>query len=179
MATLKRSGIVFTSVDSAALKRALAQMPKEVLKEVRQKNMADARDLKDNLQGAPQSTPQQKLVQKAIYAKQDRFIRLELGGKKRVGRQYMRRKQIKTAWGVAKSSEKMPWRAPAGALVYGSEYGSSGKPKDRAGRDMGNRYVLPHRKQGYWIAPTVRKYVPDLIAKYERRIAHFARRKGF
>lgn len=179
MAKRQRGGIVFTSVDSAALKRALAQMPAEVQKELRKKNLADARDLKTKLQNAPVQTPQQPLVQKAVYAKQDRYIRVEVGGKKRVGRQYNRRKQIKTAWGVAKSQDRIKWSAPAGALAYGSEYGSSGKAMDRSGRRMGNRYVLPHRKQGYWITPTMKQFVPDLIAKYERRIAYYARKRGF
>lgn len=161
--------LVFTSVDSRQVTAALRQMPKEVQAEVRRRNKADGQELKGKLQGAPSRTPQQDLVQKAILAKSDRSaIRVEVGGKKRVGRQYKRR-----------NAGGRNWRSPAGLLAYGSEYGSSGESRDASGRQMGRRFRLGSRKDGYWINPTAKKYVPDLIAKWERRMNYVIRKRGF
>jgi hypothetical protein len=168
MAKAAGGRIVFASVDSREVRRALSKLPKEVQRELRSRNKADGEQLKQKLQQAPTRTPQQDLVQKAILAKNDRNIRVEIGGKKRVGRQYKRR-----------GAGGRNWKAPAGLLVFGSEYGSSGDSADASGRRMGRRFKLGSRKQGYWINPTTDKYVPELLAKWQRRVGYVIRKRGF
>jgi hypothetical protein len=160
--------ISFDVRGSKELLKELNKLPKDVLMELRVKNLQDGQALKQKLQAAPSKTPQQELVQKAIYARKDRVIRVEIGGRKRVGRQYQRRK-----------AGGRNWKAPAGLLAYGSEYGSSGKSQDKAGRDMGPRFKYSSSKKGYWMRPTVDKYVPELKDKWERRVNYLIRRKGF
>ena len=61
--------------------------------------------------------PQTRLVAQSIEAKRDRLIRVDIGGKKPVGRAYRsRQKQNKSGTGKL-------IKAPAGALLWGTEYG--------------------------------------------------------
>ena len=151
--------LVTTDVDASGLLYAMRKLPKDVQNELRKMNAADAQDLASDLKYTrAYAPPQKQLVQGAIYVVRDRTIRVDVGGKKQVGRAYKSKRK-----GGAK------YRPPAGALVYGSEYGSSGKEVDRFGRKMGNRFDLPHNPRGYWIAPTVEKYSKQLLEKWKTR----------
>lgn len=160
--------LVYATIDGTDLLRQMQRLPKEVNQELRRRNKPDSEKLADALRASPARTPQQELVQKAIYTKMDRTIRVDVGGKKRVGRRYQRR-----------NAGGRNWRSPAGLLVYGTEYGSSGEAKDKSGRDMGRRFRFGNTKKGYWIAPTTEKYVPQLKENWERRMQYLLRRRGF
>lgn len=152
--------LMVTDVDARLLFKQLSKLPKDVQNEIRRLNAADAQELASELKRTRLNAPPQKeLVQGAVYVVKDRNIRVDVGGKKQVGRAFKSK---------AKSGAK--FRAPAAALMYGSEFGSSGKPVDRFGRKMGNRFVLPHNPRGYWIKPTAEKYTAELFTKWKTRV---------
>jgi hypothetical protein len=78
--------------------------------------------------GGSSPTPQTKLVLESMLTPRDRLIRVDLGGSKKVGRPYGG-----TASKSGKGNKVGRDAAPAGALLWGSEYGSHGGI-DRAGR---------------------------------------------
>jgi hypothetical protein len=103
--------------------------------------------------------PQTKLVAQTIAAKRDRLIRVDVGGPKKVGRKY---------GGETSKSGKGKVRqnaAPAGALLWGTEYGS-GPGVDSIGRPYTNRFKAPRNKRGYWITPAVDFYTPIVAKEY-------------
>ena len=108
--------------------------------------------------GAP--APQTKLVAQTITAKRDRLIRVDIGGPKKVGRKY---------GGEASKSGKgkkvRQGAAPAGALLWGTEYGG-GRGTDSLGRAYTDRFKAPRNKRGYWIAPAVDYYTPIVAKEY-------------
>ena len=55
--------------------------------------------------------------------------------------------------------------APAGALLWGTEYGSH-SGTDSAGRKYTNRFKAAPNKMGYWIRPAVDTYTPILAKEY-------------
>lgn len=161
--------LVTTSVDAKAVLRSMSKLPKEVQDEIRATNQRNAtilaREIERNVgAGDP---PQAKLVDQTFEPKRDRIIRVTGGGDSKVGRPYKSTK-----------SRGRQYRAPAGALVNGAEYGSSGKPKDRKGRTMGARFVRPHNEKGYFIGPAVRKYTPWLLKEWKKTIQQEIKRRG-
>lgn len=102
-------------------------------------------------------TPQAKLVAQSIEAKRDRLIRVDVGGSKRVGRAYKSRVTGRQT------------SAPAGALLWGSEFGSQ-KGIDRSGRAYTNRFGYPYRKSGYWLNPGVDSYAPTVAREYAQTL---------
>lgn len=162
-----RADYVFGSVDDAALVRRIRGLPKELQSELRKDNLVNSRRLAGELMtfrvGFSDVPPQAALVAKAIYPKQDRLIRVDIGGPKRVGWKYE-----KTVNGERKY--KKSGGARAGQLLYGSEFGS--KP------GKGNRFQKPHKRSGYWIGPTVAAWAPDLVRIWRERVASYLDRVG-
>lgn len=101
--------------------------------------------------------PQTNLVAQSITAKKDRLIRVDIGGTKRVGRAYKSRSQGRTV------------KAPAGALLWGTEYGSH-SGIDSLGRKYTNRFGVPKNKGGYWINPAVDYYAPIVAREYAQML---------
>ena len=155
-----RQRIIETTVDSQALFAALKKLPKEIQDEIRDSNYREAQILTGALKrGAVSSqTPQAKLLVAAIKPKRDRVVKVEIGGSKQVGKKYKSR-----ATGRRKG-------ASAGSLVFGSEYGSTGDSVDAIGRAMGDRFVQRTNRDGYWIQPTVARYVPDILQRWVRQV---------
>lgn len=110
--------------------------------------------------GHQSPTPQTKLVLQSMLTPRDRLIRVDLGGTKKVGRPYGG-----TASKSGKGNKVGRSAAPAGALLWGSEYGSH-PGLDRAGRRYTNRFVAPTRRSGYWISPAVDYYTPIVSQEY-------------
>jgi len=103
--------------------------------------------------------PQTKLVAQSITAKRDRLIRVDIGGTKPVGRPYRSREdKLKSGKGKTK-------RAPAGALLWGTEYGSSAGTDSR-GRAYTRRFKVGRNRGGYWINPAVDYYAPVVAREY-------------
>lgn len=110
--------------------------------------------------GNSSPTPQTKLVLQSILTPRDRLIRVDVGGPKKVGRPYGG-----TASKSGKGKKVGRTAAPAGALLWGSEYGSQ-SGIDRAGRKYSNRFKAPQNRRGYWLNDAVDFYTPIVAKEY-------------
>jgi len=121
-------------------------------------------------QSAP--APQTKLVAQTIVAKRDRLIRVDIGGPKKVGRKYGGE-----ASKSGKGNKVRQNAAPAGALLWGTEYGSS-RGTDSLGRAYTDRFKAPANKKGYWINPAVDYYTPIVAKEYIEIVQAIIKSKG-
>ena len=175
MANTAKKGVMAIEVDPYQLKNLLGilrALPTEVQQEVRDKAQPLSARLAGKLQMYADSspTPQAKLVAQSITTPRDRLIRVDIGGTKKVGRPY--------GGETRKSGKKVKQSAaPAGAILWGSEYGSH-KGTDFAGRAYTNRFKVGYKKSGYWIAPATDDYVPVVAREYEQMIIEIAKREG-
>ena len=172
-----KQGVYAIQVEPASLRnlfQTLNKLDKETQDQVRSAALPLSQRLAGQLlmfsQSAP--SPQTKLVAQSIVAKRDRVIRVDVGGTKKVGRKY---------GGEASKSGKgkkvRQGSAPAGALLWGTEYGS-GKGTDAIGRPYSNRFKAPRNKRGYWIAPAVDYYTPIVAAEYIEMVQTTIREAG-
>jgi hypothetical protein len=160
-----KQGVYAIQVEPASLRnlfQTLNKLDKETQDDVRSAALPLSQRLAGQLlmfsQSAP--SPQTKLVAQSITAKRDRVIRVDVGGTKKVGRKYGG-EQSKSG----KGNKVRQNQAPAGALLWGTEYGS-GKGTDAIGRPYSNRFKAPRNKRGYWIAPAVDYYTPIVAKEY-------------
>lgn len=164
--------VFYAEVDWRPLLRALNGLPKELTTQLRDENQALARQLAGELRAAAtidlygRTPPQAELVAKSLKPKHDRLVQVDIGGNTPVGRKYKSTKQGKR------------YSSRAGALLYGSEFGSSGKPRDSKGRAMGARFVARHNPQGYWINPTVKAFAPEAYRIWRERIDRYLKMIG-
>lgn len=149
-------------VDPMEFKSLLAVL-RSLDKETSQKVRDGAMPLSQRLAGqllqfayaAP--APQTKLVAQSITAKRDRMIRVDVGGSKKVGRPYRDRQTKKQV------------KAPAGALLWGTEYGS--RPGvDSIGREFTSRFKVGRNRSGYWLNPAVDYYAPVVAREYAQML---------
>ena len=160
-----KQGVYAIQVEPASLRnlfQTLNKLDKETQDDIRSAALPLSQRLAGQLlmfsQSAP--SPQTKLVAQSIVAKRDRVIRVDVGGSKKVGRKYGG-EQSKSG----KGNKVRQNQAPAGALLWGTEYGS-GKGTDAIGRPYSNRFKAPRNKRGYWIAPAVDYYTPIVAKEY-------------
>jgi hypothetical protein len=172
-----KQGTFAIQVEPAALKnliQTLNLLDKETQNEVRDAAYPLSQRLAGQLlmfsQSAP--SPQTKLVAQTITAKRDRLIRVDVGGSKKVGRKYGG-EQSKSGKGAKVRQQS----APAGALLWGTEYGS-GKGTDSIGRAYTNRFKAARNKRGYWINPAVDYYTPIVAKEYIDIIQTIIRKVG-
>lgn len=172
-----KQGTFAIQVEPAALKnliQTLNLLDKETQNQVRNAAYPLSQRLAGQLlmfsQSAP--SPQTKLVAKSITAKRDRLIRVDVGGSKKVGRKYGG-EQSKSGKGAKVRQQS----APAGALLWGTEYGS-GKGTDSIGRPYSNRFKAARNKRGYWINPAVDYYTPIVAKEYIDIIQTIIRKVG-
>jgi len=159
-----KSGAYAIAIDPASMRnllQTLNKLDKETQDEIRSAALPLSQRLAGQLMMFAQSAPapQTKLVAQTITAKRDRLVRVDVGGSKKVGRKY---------GGETSKSVKSKVRqdaAPAGALLWGTEYGSS-KGTDSIGRPYTNRFKSPRNPRGYWIAPAVDYYAPVVAKEY-------------
>lgn len=165
MASTKERGKIRIEVDPIALKdlrQTLKLFDQEASKEIRDRAQPLSQSLARELSVAAAfsaAPPQAILVARSIATPRDRMIRVDIGGSKKVGRPYGGERDTR---GKTRNRQA----APAGALLWGSEYGGTGRPTDDAGRKMGNRFVKPRKKSGYWINPTVDANIKDVADAY-------------
>jgi len=176
------SRLLATSVDARSIHLAFSRLPKEVQKEIRQTFRPLSNQLAHDLKTVPGiKPPQYDLIETSILPKTDRQIRVQIGGKKKVGRPYKRYQKFKGRDGNVHRSKfnvQPGFKASAGALIHGVEFGSSGKATDRKGRAMGRRFKLPHNPRGYFITPTVERFAPELYEAWKSTILKAARKTG-
>lgn len=163
------SRLVTTTVDAKEVLKSMGKLPKEVQELIRDSNKLNADRLAREARSliSANDPPQAALIKDTIQGKRDRNIKVEAGGIKRVGRPYKSSK-----------SNGRAYRAPAGALIHGAEYGSSGKPQDRRGRTMGARFVKAHNELGNFLNPALRKFAPELIQIWSDTIQREIQKRG-
>jgi len=116
--------------------------------ELREAAKASARELAAMLVLSARSSgvPVASRVARSIRVKSDRIPVVSIGGATRVGAR----------------------KAPAGALVWGSEQGPKSSP---------NRFGVAPSSSGYWIAPAVARFASsEALVVYRRAVAHVLRR---
>ena len=175
MANDKKQGVYAITVDPVAMKdllRTLNKLDKETQNEVRDAALPLSQRLAGQLKQFADSapSPQTKLVAESITPKRDRLIRVDVGGTKKVGRKYGGESR-------GKGKKVKQSSAPAGALLWGTEYGS-GRGTDAAGRSYTDRFKAPRNKSGYWIAPAVDYYAPIVAKEYEEIVTKIIKREG-
>ena len=150
----------------------LSALPKEVQGEVRDSAQLMSKRLAGQLIqfGLLSRTPQAKLVVESITTPRDRLIRVDIGGTKRVGRKY----GGKTTKGGKRTNQQS---AQAGALIWGSEYGSH-PGIDRRDRKYTNRFKVARNPGGYWITPAVDFYTPVVAKEYIAMVQTLIRSNG-
>jgi hypothetical protein len=172
-----KKGVYAIEVEPAALKnliQTLNLLDKETQNEIRDAALPLSKRLAGQLLQFSQSAPapQTKLVAQTIAAKRDRLIRVDIGGPKKVGRKYGGQ-----ASKSGKGSKVKQNAAPAGALLWGTEYGG-GKGVDSLGRAYTDRFKAPRNKRGYWIAPAVDYYTPIVAKEYIDLIQSVIKKAG-
>lgn len=172
-----KQGVYAIQVEPASLRnlfQTLNKLDKETQDDVRSAALPLSQRLAGQLlmfsQSAP--SPQTKLVAQSIVAKRDRVIRVDVGGTKKVGRKYGG-EQSKSG----KGKKVRQNQAPAGALLWGTEYGST-KGTDAIGRPYSNRFKAARNKRGYWIAPAVDYYTPIVAKEYIDIVQAIIKRVG-
>jgi len=164
--------ITVEPIEFKNLLRTLGSLPPEFQQEVRDRALPLSQRLAGQLLMFAQAsrTPVAKNVAESLVAKRDRLIRVDVGGPKKVGRKYGGEKR--GGGKVVKQNQ-----APAGALLWGSEYGSH-PGVDRAGRSYTNRFGAPYKKSGYWINPAIDYYVPILAREYTEIVKDVVKKAG-
>ena len=172
-----KKGVYSIEVEPAALKnliQTLNLLDKDSQNAIRDAALPLSKRLAGQLLQFSQSAPapQTKLVAQTIVAKRDRLIRVDIGGPKKVGRKYGGE-----ASKSGKGNKVRQGAAPAGALLWGTEYGSS-RGTDSLGRAYTNRFKAPQNKKGYWIAPAVDYYTPIVAKEYIDIVQAIIKSKG-
>ena len=164
--------ITVEPVEFKNLLRTLGSLPPEFQQEVRDRALPLSQRLAGQLLMFAQAsrTPVAVNVAESLVAKRDRLIRVDVGGPKKVGRKYGGEKR--GGGKVVKQNQ-----APAGALLWGSEYGSH-PGVDRAGRSYTNRFGAPYKKSGYWINPAIDYYVPIIAREYTEIVKDVVKKAG-
>jgi hypothetical protein len=164
--------ITVEPIEFKNLLRTLGSLPPEFQQEVRNRALPLSQRLAGQLLMFAQAsrTPVAKNVAESLVAKRDRLIRVDVGGPKKVGRKYGGEKR--GGGKVVKQNQ-----APAGALLWGSEYGSH-PGVDRAGRSYTNRFGAPYKKSGYWINPAIDFYVPIIAREYTEMVKDVVKKAG-
>lgn len=134
------------------------ELRKDINGRIRRAGKASAEVLVQDLrQAAAYGPPQAVAVSRSVRALSDRVPKVSIGGK---------RKRDATSRGTT-----------AGMLLWGSERGSSGAP-DIEG-NVRNRFVKPHNASGYWIRPTVNRFIDTKAFKaYERAVLDILKAEG-
>jgi hypothetical protein len=176
MAKASGQGRVAIQVEPYQLKQLfqlLSALPKDSQNEIRDQAQVMSKRLAGQLfmfsQSAP--APQTKLVAQSISTPRDRVIRVDVGGSKKVGRK----------WGGETSkngkTKVRQQQAPAGALLWGTEFGSH-SGVDSLGRKYTNRFKAAPKKSGYWINPAVDYYTPIVAKEYIQLIQDVVKKVG-
>lgn len=177
MASKAKQGRFEITVDPVEFRNLIGllnALDKETQDEIRTNALPMSKRLAGQLfmfsQSAP--SPQAALVAESIAAKRDRLIRVDVGGTKKVGRKYGG-EQSKSGKGAKVRQQS----APAGALLWGSEFGSH-KGVDSIGRAYTNRFKAAYNKRGYWMTPAVDYYTPIVAREYAQMVQDVVKKAG-
>jgi len=159
-------------VEFRNLIRLLGSLPKESQQEIRDRALPLSQRFAGQLLQFAQAsrTPVAVKVAESLAPKRDRLIRVDVGGTKKVGRKYGGEKR--KGGTVVKQGQ-----AVAGALLWGSEYGSH-RGVDRRGRAYSDRFKAPYNKSGYWINPAMDYYLPIIAREYAQMVQDVVKKAG-
>jgi hypothetical protein len=175
MAAKAGKGTLAISVEPVEFKnllRLLGSLPKESQQEIRDRALPLSQRFAGQLLmfANASRTPVAKKVAESLAPKRDRLIRVDVGGPKKVGRKYGGEKR--KGGTVVKQGQ-----AAAGALLWGSEYGSH-RGVDRTGRAYSDRFKAPYNKSGYWINPAMDYYLPIIAREYAQMVQDVVKKAG-
>jgi len=175
MAAKAGKGTLAISVEPVEFKnllRLLGSLPKESQQEIRDRALPLSQRFAGQLLmfANASRTPVAKKVAESLAPKRDRLIRVDVGGTKKVGRKYGGEKR--KGGTVVKQGQ-----AAAGALLWGSEYGSH-RGVDRTGRAYSDRFKAPYNKSGYWINPAMDYYLPIIAREYAQMVQDVVKKAG-
>jgi len=164
--------ITVEPVEFRNLIRLLGSLPAESQQEIRDRALPLSQRFAGQLLQFAQAsrTPVAEKVAESLVAKRDRLIRVDVGGTKKVGRKYGGEKR--KGGKVVKQGQ-----AVAGALLWGSEYGSH-RGIDRRGRAYSDRFKAPYNKAGYWINPAMDYYLPIIAREYAQMVQDVVKKAG-
>jgi hypothetical protein len=164
--------ITVEPVEFRNLIRLLGSLPAESQQEIRDRALPLSQRFAGQLLMFAQAsrTPVAVKVAESLVAKRDRLIRVDVGGTKKVGRKYGGEKRA--GGKVVKQGQ-----AVAGALLWGSEYGSH-RGIDRRGRAYSDRFKAPYNKSGYWINPAMDYYLPIIAREYAQMVQDVVKKAG-
>jgi hypothetical protein len=164
--------ITVEPVEFRNLIRLLGSLPKESQQEIRDRALPLSQRFAGQLLQFAQAsrTPVAVKVAESLAPKRDRLIRVDVGGTKKVGRKYGGEKR--KGGTVVKQGQ-----AVAGALLWGSEYGSH-RGVDRRGRAYTDRFKAPYKKSGYWINPAMDYYLPIIAREYAQMVQDVVKKAG-
>ncbi len=164
--------ITVEPVEFRNLIRLLGSLPAESQQEIRDRALPLSQRFAGQLLMFAQAsrTPVAVKVAESLVAKRDRLIRVDVGGTKKVGRKYGGEKR--KGGTVVKQGQ-----AVAGALLWGSEYGSH-RGVDRRGRAYTDRFKAPYNKAGYWINPAMDYYLPIIAREYAQMVQDVVKKAG-
>jgi hypothetical protein len=164
--------ITVEPVEFRNLIRLLGSLPKESQQEIRDRALPLSQRFAGQLLQFAQAsrTPVAVKVAESLAPKRDRLIRVDVGGTKKVGRKYGGEKR--KGGTVVKQGQ-----AVAGALLWGSEYGSH-RGVDRRGRAYTDRFKAPYNKGGYWINPAMDYYLPIIAREYAQMVQDVVKKAG-
>jgi len=177
MANKSGRGVYAITIEPLALKSLIGllnSLDKETANKVRDAAQPLSKRLVGQLYqfGDRSPTPQTKLVMESMTTPRDRLVRVDIGGSKKVGRKYGG-----TASKSGKGNKVGQGAASAGALLWGSEFGSE-PGVDSIGRSYTNRFKVGRNPSGYWIAPAVDYYIPILAREYTEMIQAVIKESG-
>jgi hypothetical protein len=164
--------ITVEPIEFRNLLRLLGSLPAESQQEIRDRALPLSQRFAGQLLMFAQAskTPVAVKVAESLAPKRDRLIRVDVGGSKKVGRKYGGEKR--KGGTVVKQGQ-----AVAGALLWGSEYGSH-RGVDRAGRAYSDRFKAPYKKSGYWINPAMDYYLPIIAREYAQMVQDVVKKAG-
>jgi hypothetical protein len=164
--------ITVEPIEFRNLLRLLGSLPAESQQEIRDRALPLSQRFAGQLLMFAQAskTPVAVKVAESLAPKRDRLIRVDVGGSKKVGRKYGGEKR--KGGTVVKQGQ-----AIAGALLWGSEYGSH-RGVDRAGRAYSDRFKAPYKKSGYWINPAMDYYLPIIAREYAQMVQDVVKKAG-
>jgi hypothetical protein len=164
--------ITVEPVEFRNLIRLLGSLPAESQQEIRDRALPLSQRFAGQLLMFAQAsrTPVAVKVAESLAPKRDRLIRVDVGGTKKVGRKYGGEKR--KGGTVVKQGQ-----AVAGALLWGSEYGSH-RGVDRRGRAYTDRFKAPYNKGGYWINPAMDYYLPIIAREYAQMVQDVVKKAG-
>ena len=184
--TVNGAGEVTVMVEPLDTKQLLRKLNGAAYKEINAELKDESGRIANRLKGAflqhalKGGVPNQAaLVAGSAKVKRDRYVSVTLGGPKKVGRPYKQRAATRRQKGgngkvsyvrSTSGGSRRTIKAPAGALLWGSEFG--------AARGIA-RFGYGRNPRGYWINPAVDDYAPKAAKLWREALNRALKEAGW